>query len=266
MVFYVITKKQENRPYGILFHIICTFVESYWEKGVNKMFELAIRIVLSFFSLLILTRMMGRKEISQMTFFNFVSAITIGTIGGALISDSNFTISEGLFSLFGWSLLTILLGIIDIKSKKVRKVIEGDPLILIKNGEIMEKALRKVRLDVDALHTMLREKDVFSLMDVEYAIFETDGKLSVMKKESKQNVTKNDINLKPRLNKYTIPMSIISDGKVNYDTLSKLHLDQQWLDYQLQQAGVPSIADVFYAELQQDGTLYIDKRDDKLVH
>jgi uncharacterized membrane protein YcaP (DUF421 family) len=230
------------------------------------MFDLSVRIFLSFLSLLILTKIMGRKEISQMTFFNFVSAITIGTIGGALITDPNFTISEGIFSLVVWSLLTIVLGFIDIKSKPIRKFIEGEPLIVIKNGQIMEKALRKVRLDVDALNAMLREKEVFSLDDVEYAIFESDGKLSVMKKEGKQNVTKSDINLQPKENKYIYHMGIISDGKVNDDNLSKLKLDQQWLDSQLQQAGIQSISDVFYAELQQDGTLYIDKKDDNVLH
>jgi uncharacterized membrane protein YcaP (DUF421 family) len=230
------------------------------------MFDLSVRIFLSFLTLLILTRIMGRKEISQMTFFNFVSAITIGTISGALITDPNFTLTEGIFSLVGWSLLTIVLGVIDIKFKPVRKLIEGEPLIVIKNGQIMEKALRKVRLDVDALNAMLREKEVFSLTEVEYAIFESDGKLSVMKKENKQNITKGDLNLQSKVNKYPIPLGIISDGKVNNDNLLKLDLNQQWLDTQLQQAGIQSVSDVFYAELQQDGTLYIDKRDDTVLH
>lgn len=92
------------------------------------MFELFIRIILSFVSLLVLARIMGRKEISQMTFFNFVSAITIGTIGGALITDPNFTIWEGV-SLIGWSLLTLAMGIVDIKYQKSRKVIEGEPIM-----------------------------------------------------------------------------------------------------------------------------------------
>ena len=73
---------------------------------------------------------MGRKEISQMTFFNFISAITIGTIGGALITDKNFSVWEGIYSLIGWSLLTVVLGIIDIKFKSARKLVEGEPLVL----------------------------------------------------------------------------------------------------------------------------------------
>lgn len=93
------------------------------------MFELFIRIILSFVSLLVLARIMGRKEISQMTFFNFVSAITIGTIGGVLITYLNFTIWEDVYSLIGWSLLTLAMGIVDIKYQKSRKVIEGEPIM-----------------------------------------------------------------------------------------------------------------------------------------
>ena len=81
-----------------------------------------------------------------MTFFNFISAITIGTIGGALITDPNFSVWEGIYSLIGWSFLTVVLGIIDIKFKSARKLVEGEPLVLIKNGMILDKALRKVRL------------------------------------------------------------------------------------------------------------------------
>lgn len=226
------------------------------------MLELTWRILLSFISLLIMARIMGRKEISQMTFFNFVSAITIGTIGGTLITSPDFTIWEGLYSLIGWTLLTVGMGLLDIKSKKARKLIEGEPIVLINNGKIMDKALRKVRLDVDALKVMLREKNVFSVSDVEYALYETDGKLSVLKKESKQNVTKSDMNLQQEVNQYPKPTDVISDGVVNIENLSELQLDQQWLQKQLDQAGIDSIADVFYAEVQKDGKLYIDKKSD----
>jgi uncharacterized membrane protein YcaP (DUF421 family) len=226
------------------------------------MFELTWRILLSFITLLIMARIMGRKEISQMTFFNFISAITIGTIGGALITDPAFTIWEGVYSLIGWTLLTVGMGILDIKSKKARKLIEGEPIVLINNGKIMDKAMRKVRLDVDALKVMLREKNVFSVADVQFALYETDGKLSVLKKETKQTVIKSDMNLQPKVNQYPKPTDVISDGVVNVKNLSKLQLDQQWLQKQLDQAGIDSIADVFYAEVQKDGSLYIDKKSD----
>lgn len=120
--------------------------------------ELIIRVAISFFVLLILTRIMGRKEINQMTFFNFVSAVTIGTLGGALVTDKTLSIRNGLIALIAWSIFTIIIGIMTIKSKKIRQLIDGEPVIVIKKGKIMEDSLQKVRLDMDSLRASLREK------------------------------------------------------------------------------------------------------------
>ena len=207
---------------------------------------------------------MGRKEISQMTFFNFVSAISIGTIGGSLVINNQLSIRNGLIALVGWTAFTLAIAYLDIKSMKSRKLIEGEPIIVIKNGMIMEKALQKTQLDIDALRVMLREKSIFSLKDVDYAIFETDGKLSVMKKENKMPVTKSEMNIQPSNKIFPFATEVISDGAINTNNLSRLNLNEQWLNQQLQQSGVQSVSDVFYAEIQTDGTLYIDTRGDNL--
>jgi uncharacterized membrane protein YcaP (DUF421 family) len=227
--------------------------------------ELTFRIALSFFVLFVLTRIMGRKEISQMTFFNFVSAIAIGSIAANLVVSQNVSIRNGLLALGGWAAFTLVMGFIDIKSKKVRKVLMGDPLIVIKEGKIVESAMSKSRLDLDALNAMLREKNVFAIADVEYAIFETNGKLSVMKKEPKQTVTKSDMNIfSTNKNTYPFPTEVISDGKILSNNLSKLNLDTKWLEDQLEQAGINSASEVFYAEVQQNGKLFIDSKDNLL--
>lgn len=227
--------------------------------------ELLLRIVLAFVTLLALTRLMGRKELSQMTFFNFVSGIAIGNIGSSLAINSSLSIRNGLIALVGWSAITIVLGFIDIKSKKVLEIIEGQPSILIKKGQIMEDELRKVRLDVDALNALLREKNVFSVSEVDYAIFEKNGKLSVMKKEPQQSLTKSDMGIQQtKPNIYPISTEVINDGRIITSNLEKLNLNTQWLEQQLQLSGINSISNVFYAEVQKDGTLYIDNKNDRL--
>jgi uncharacterized membrane protein YcaP (DUF421 family) len=227
--------------------------------------ELVLRLSIAFITLIVLTRVMGRKEISQMTFFNFVSAISIGTLGASLAIDSSISIRNGLIALIAWSAFTIITGFLDIKSPKFRLAVEGQPVIVIKNGKIMDKALRKVRLDLDALNTLLRKKNVFSVSDVNYAIFEIDGTLSVMIKEPKQPLTKSDMNIQQK-NDSVFPMStsVISDGKMNEDNLEKLNLDKLWLEKELKISGINSITDVFYAEVNSDGTLYIDTKNDVL--
>ncbi|GAM14511.1 DUF421 domain-containing protein [Mesobacillus selenatarsenatis] len=227
--------------------------------------ELILRIAIGFIVLFSMARWSGRKEISQMTFFNLVSAIAFGSIAAALVVNPSVSILNGIIALLGWAAFTVLTDQIHIKSKNARKLLMGDPVIVIKKGKIMENALRQTRLDTDSLQAMLREKSIFSMSDVDYAIFETDGKLSVMKKESKQTVTKSDMNIAMSSGNF-VPLSteLVSDGVANVQNLNKMNKDHNWLNEQLQQAGVQSVDDVFYAEVQTDGKLYIDKRDDVL--
>lgn len=225
---------------------------------------LLLRLLLAFVVLFTLTRIMGRKEISQMTFFNFVSAIAIGSITANLVVSQNLSIRNGVIALAGWAAFTLIMDWIDIKSKKARKVTTGDPITVIKEGKIVERALAKSRLDLDTLNAMLRQKSIFSIADVEFAVFETNGKISVMKKQDKQSLTKSDMNILNTPKVYPMPTEVISDGNILTKNLDKLDLDTKWLEQQLQQAGVSSASDVFFAQIQQDGTLSIDSKDNLL--
>jgi uncharacterized membrane protein YcaP (DUF421 family) len=226
--------------------------------------ELSIRLILSFILLLSLTRFMGRKEISQMTFFNFVSAIALGTLGASLAIDSTISVRNGVLALGGWTIFTVVMGFIDLKSKGFRKAVEGIPRVVIRKGEIMDAELRKVRLDLDALNVLLRKKNVFSLTEVDYAIFETDGTLSVMKKEKHQPLTKGDKQTYPLSpsSQIAIPTPLIEDGKLVMKNLRELNLDEHWVKAQLTSLGIPEVSDVFYGEIQKDGTLAVDPYND----
>ncbi|MFD5849878.1 DUF421 domain-containing protein [Cytobacillus oceanisediminis] len=223
--------------------------------------ETILRVTISFLVLFLLARLMGRKEIGQMTFFNWASAIGIGSIAGNLAVNESTLIKDGVISLVVWTLFTILMDMLDLKSKQGRTVTTGEPLIVIKAGRIMERALKISRVDLDELQALLRQKDIFSLNDVDYAILETNGDLSVLKKESQQPVTKNDLNImSPKNDLIPLPTEVIADGKVNSKNLSKLKLDNNWLYRELQKAKIHSAEDVFFAQVQQDGTLYIDRK------
>lgn len=194
-----------------------------------------------------------------MTFFNFASAIAIGEIAASLVVDDQLSISNGIYALIGWSLYTILMSYLDIKTLKGRQLLTGSPIILIKEGKILEQALHKCRLDLDTLKAMLRQKDVFSIAEVDFAIFETDGKLSVLKKDSGSSITnKNMYKVKNKL--IPFPLEIILDGNIKEENLINSGFDNNWLIAQLQRAGIHSISEVFYAEVQTDGSLYIDKK------
>ncbi|MCP8616234.1 YetF domain-containing protein [Salirhabdus salicampi] len=229
-------------------------------------YELFLRVFLSYVVLFILTRIMGRKEISQMTFFNFVSAISIGSIAAALVVNNNVSIRNGILALVGWTIITLILEFLDIKSFTARKLIVGEPVVVIHKGKIMDNGMQKTRLVIGELIAMLRQKNIFSIQDVDYAIIEPSGRLSVKLKYDNLPVTKRDLNVSnaPSHNYSPDTTGVIFDGKVNKTNLENLNLNERWLKTQLQQQGVQSAKEVFYAEVQNDGTLYIDKKDDQI--
>lgn len=223
--------------------------------------ELLLRILLSFVVLFILMKIEGRKDLTQLTIFNFVTAITIGSIAASMVSDNSFSILNGIISLVGWTLLTFILDIIDIKLIKGRKLLTGTPEIVIKDGKIAKDVMRKTRLDVNKLSALLREKNVFSFTEVDYAIFETSGKLSVLLKEQNQPTTKSDINKPIGQKMYPFNLLVISEGKIREENLKKLHIDKSWVLEEIKKAGYNSEKEIFVAELQSDGSIYIDKYD-----
>ncbi|SOC42738.1 YetF domain-containing protein [Ureibacillus acetophenoni] len=228
--------------------------------------ELSLRLIIAFIVLFIMTKIMGRKEISQITVFNFISAIAIGSLAANLALSDDISILYGVLAIVAWALFTLIVAFINVKFQWIRRITIGEPIIVIKNGKIIEKSLRKTQLDMDSLSALLRDKDIFSLKDVDYAIFETSGKLSVLMKEKNMPITKGDMNIPMQKKRYPIATGVISDGIINYTNLSLLHLDNNWLETQLKIAGVRSLSDVFYAEVQPDGSLYIDSKNDELLN
>ncbi|SMO44906.1 DUF421 domain-containing protein [Melghirimyces algeriensis] len=219
------------------------------------------RTLFSFLVLLVMTRWMGKKQMSQLTFFHYITGITIGSLAAIVSLDPGISLPRGAASLIGWSALTVIIGYLALKSPKARIAVDGEPTIVIRDGKILEKAMQGLRLSMDDLNMLLREKNIYSVNDVDQAVLEPNGKLSVIKKPEKQSVTKQDMNVMTVKPLY-MPTEIITDGKVIQRNLKELNLTPEWLNAQLQQSGT-RIEDIFYAEIQNDGTLYIDKRGDQ---
>ncbi|MFD2627401.1 YetF domain-containing protein [Oceanobacillus kapialis] len=219
--------------------------------------ELTIRVIIGFFVLLIMTRWLGRKEISQMTFLNFTSAIAIGSITANLVVNQNLSILNGVLAIVGWAVITYILGIVELKSKKARKVISGTPVVVIKEGKLVNRSLQSSRLDLDSFNALLRQKNIFSIAEVDYAILETNGKVTVLPKDNKKPVTKVDMNIPVTPKAFPIPTEVISDGRILTENLNKLKLDTDWIQQQLQQQNITSISEVLFGQVQTDGTLFL---------
>lgn len=226
---------------------------------MNSLFETPLRTLVGFATLLILTRLLGKKQLGQLTFFTYITGVSLGNVAGDMIVHRDINLIEGVTALTLWSILTFIVELISLKSSKGRVLLDGEPTIVIKKGVIMQKELTKHRLNMDDLTMMLRINNVFSIKDVDYAILEPNGQLSVLKIPPLESITKKDMQIKSD-NRENIPTEIIVDGKLVNKNLLELNLNYEWLNQQINQAGILSIEDVFYAEFQNDGSLYISKK------
>lgn len=215
-----------------------------------------LRSILAFLFLLILTRIMGSKQLSQLTFFDYVVGITIGSIAATMSVDKNIQISNGLVSLAIWGLFPVALSFIGLKSRKFLQFTDGRPYIVIKDGEVLEDTMKKSKLAIDELMMLLRERGVFKVEDVEIAILETNGQLSVMRKSDLDPVTPQQLGLQIKLEKP--PSLVIADGEILQDNLSNLGVTKKWLMNELKKQGIQSIEEVFLGQLDSDKKLYVD--------
>ncbi len=165
---------------------------------MGSIVEISIRATIGFCVLLFLTRILGKKQMGQLTIFTYINGIALGNIAGNMVVDKDISIIDSITGLTVWVLLTIIVEVLSLKSAKARTILDGEPAIVIKKGKIMYDVLTSQRLNIDDLTMLLRTNNVFSIKDVEYAILEPNGQLSVLKKPEIEQVTKKDLNLPPR--------------------------------------------------------------------
>jgi len=221
--------------------------------------ETSFRTIIGFIVLLILTVLLGKKQLGQLTIFTYITSIAMGNIAGDMVIHSDISLGDGITGLVMWALLTFVIEYISLKSSKARTFLDGEPTIVIKKGVIMQKELAAQRLNMDDLTMLLRINNVFSIQEVDYAILEPNGQLSILKKPELESVSRKDMQI-PVENPLYIPTEIIVDGKLVEKNLQELNLELKWVNSQLQQAGISSIEEVFFAELQRDGSLFISKK------
>lgn len=225
--------------------------------------QIFLQTLLAFGTIFVLTKILGKQQIAEMTLFEYVNGITFGNIAGALAIDLEGNIGYYWFGLVLFGLLTLSISYLSLKSRRARKVFMGDPVIVINDGKILEGNLKKTRFTMGEIMQLLRKKSVFDLSQVQYAILENDGSLSVMLKPEFQTVTpQNMSNSGSQVPQ--VPMELVVDGQVIYENLRKIGQSGKWLLEQIQkQKPVRSIRDVFYAAIESDGKLYIDLREDR---
>jgi len=217
----------------------------------------------AFFGILIYARILGKQQVAQLTFYDYINGITIGSMAAALAADTdpNKTVAH-LTALTLFTTLTLSMSYISLKSRPARKLLEGEPTVVVHNGKILEKNMARMRYNTDDLLMQLRAKNVFNISDVEFAVSETNGELSVLLKTQKQPLTAETMGIPTQYQ--GVNTELIMDGRLVEQNLQQVGVDQAWLIIQLQQMGINDIREVEYAALDTSGKLYVDKKRDEL--
>ena len=189
-----------------------------------------VRVIIIYLLVLIVMRLMGKREIGQMQPFELVIAIMIADLASTPMSDTGIPITNGIIPILALLLLQLIISIINLKSMKFRQIMCGVPSILIYRGKIDEKVLRKEKFTINELQERLRQNNVFNIGDVEYAILETSGQVTVIQKPEKRNTIPEDFGITPEYE--GIPFDLVVDGKVMYENLKAIKKNYNWLKTQ----------------------------------
>ncbi|WP_409174918.1 DUF421 domain-containing protein [Brevibacillus fortis] len=212
--------------------------------------------------LFLLTKIIGKRQIKQLTYIEYIVGISIGSIAAFMATEMDGPIYHSLIAMGVFALFPVLMEWLSLKSKFLRDLFEGKATVLIKEGKILEDNLKKERLTAEDLMEQLRAKNVFRVADVEFALMETSGEVSVLLKSESQPVTPKHLEL-------TVAPSeenqvVIMDGVIMDEPLATAGLNRRWVRTELQKAGV-ALENVFLGQVDKGGELYLDLYDDKLM-
>jgi len=221
--------------------------------------QVLIKSVSIFVLLFAAVRLMGKRNIARITPFHMLSYITIAVLAALVSTNIIANPVLGLIPIMVWVIAVIVLEYLALKSKWVHDFIYGKETVLVKHGRIMEQSLMKARLTGDELLRMLRTKNAFSLADVEFAVLEATGDVSVFFKSDKKPATARDLNIKTA--PLAEPQTVILDGNILNEPLASLGLNRDWLGIELEKLNI-SLDNVFVAQVDSSGELYVDLFDD----
>lgn len=217
------------------------------------MFILLIRTIILYLLVVFSLRIMGKRQIGQLQPYELVIAIMISDLASMPMQDTRIPLLHGIIPIITLLILQVIISVFEIKSDTFRSIMDGKPNIVIKNGKLEIPVLRSQIFSVNDLMEELRIKGYFNIDEIEYAILETNGELSVIPRSESEPATKKDLNLQPP--SPVLPAILISDGRVVKRNLKILNKDEAWLYKLLEQNNISSVENVFIAYLSTNNKL-----------
>ncbi|GGA87609.1 DUF421 domain-containing protein [Ornithinibacillus halotolerans] len=224
--------------------------------------QITIRAVSLLVILFFFTKWLGMKQLSQLNIFEYITGIVLGGIVAIHVSTLDSPIYFAVISMFIWFIIPYLVEQLSLKSKTFRDFTQGKSRVVIQNGKILEDNLKKEHFNTDDLLESLREKNIFKVADVEFAVLEPNGKLNVLPKRENRPITAKDLGLDIAPDRET--QTVIMDGKPLLEPLANISLNPTWLEAELDKMNV-SIENVFLGQVDSDGQLTVDLYDDTLA-
>ena len=216
---------------------------------------LTIKVIVGFVTLFFIIIITGRTSISQLTPFHLVFVLVLGDFLGNTIYENKVGIFHFLYAIGLWTLLMLGIEFLTLKNKSTRSLLLGDPNIIIRDGIMDRKLLKKNKLDVNQVLSILRQNQVFSVREVKYGILEANGQISILLQSKYQKPDKQDLSLLE--SPVYLPTALIIDGEVLRDNLHELGFDQQWLDNQLTTNGYDNVKRILYADWRENEGIHI---------
>lgn len=221
--------------------------------------ETILKTILAVIILQILTKILGPREVSQLSFYDYIVGITLGSIAAVMCTDNSIEIGAPITAMVVFILLTFLEMKLTNKSIVARRLLTGKPSFIIYDGKIIQSNLNKHNLDIQDLLTECRCAGYYHIADVQYAIMETNGKLSILPKATKRNMTCEDAGYTPK--KELIEANVIVDGNVMKEALESIHKDETWLNKQIKEHHFKDISEIILATADESNNITVFYKD-----
>jgi uncharacterized membrane protein YcaP (DUF421 family) len=222
---------------------------------VSHYLHITVDLLFGFAGLFVFNQVLGKAHFSKLTPFEFVAILVLGDLVGNAVYQPDVTAAQIVYGILIWGLIIYAIGRLTLKSKKMRTLFEGEPSIVIRRGHLQYDVMRRNMLDLDQLLSMLRQQGYFSLREIEYAVLETNGMISVLPKRPYGPPTRADLGLHGVGGR--VPITLILDGRLQSDNLGKASLSESWLKQQLADRGITSYEGVLYADWDPEEGLFV---------
>lgn len=229
----------------------------YMEINFLEILMVLYRGLISLFCLFLITKLLGKKQVSQLSLFDYVIGISIGNFAAEITINMETKLIYGVIAVIEFGIIAYSISILTMKSIRLRRFFMGTPTVLIENGKILEKGLKKVHFDINDLLEECRSNGYFDLNEIDYALMECNGKISVMPKSGYKNVTIKDLNLKQNIQ--SLCANVVIDGKVMDNNLENMGKDINWLEQQIKVKGY-KLEEILLATLDMNEKLTIYER------